>query len=155
MCVYGSWPTSSALGNSRGDQFWDCKDNDVRFEPVCKQHERLLYIWNAGAPGLALPANSGFYLDPIYTHLVLQVHYKHQVTVGDFSGIGLRLSNVQPELELNSMRIYLDTEAHIVSFGKGKQGLASPNLTAKVTILPTLLVNFLPTCTLPQPSTDS
>ena len=93
----------------------------------------------SGMPGLALPANSGFYL-------VLQVHYKHQVTVGDFSGIGLRLSNIQPEFELNSMWIYLDTEAHIASFGKGKQGLASPNLTEKATILSTLLVNFLPTC---------
>ena len=66
---------------------WKCKDDDKKLKPICKKNEKVLYAWNVGASTFSLPSNMGYKIDPIYTHLIIQVHYKNKIENKDYSGI--------------------------------------------------------------------
>uniref|UniRef100_A0AC34QX05 Peptidylglycine monooxygenase n=2 Tax=Panagrolaimus sp. JU765 TaxID=591449 RepID=A0AC34QX05_9BILA len=76
------------------EQVWDCGDMTVKSgeytqRPVCKSNPEILFAWAKNAPKLALPEGVGYKVggQTKSKNLILQVHYMHEETKPDYSGL--------------------------------------------------------------------
>ncbi|CAI5437881.1 unnamed protein product [Caenorhabditis angaria] len=88
------------------DLVWDCGEMNKRSDeleraPTCANKPAILYAWALDAPSLQLPKDVGFLVGgetPI-RHLVMQVHYMHEKTEADETGLRITYTDEpQPKL---------------------------------------------------------